>query len=48
MNILLATAVTIVVGIIVLLYFAVNKMIRDNKNLHTVDTDEDLDLPTTL
>lgn len=48
MNIVFALIVSIVVVLFVLLYYAVNRMIKDHNELHTVDTDEDLDLTKTL
>lgn len=48
MNILLTICGLIVVAIIVILYAATHKLIKDHKELHNVDTDTDLDLTKTL
>jgi CO dehydrogenase nickel-insertion accessory protein CooC1 len=48
MNFLLSICAIITIGIIVVLYAATHKLIKDHKELHSVDTDEDLDLPKTL
>jgi hypothetical protein len=48
MNFLLILCAIITVAIVVVLYAATHKLIQDHKELHSVDTDEDLALPKSL
>lgn len=48
MNIVFALIISLIVGLAVLFYYAIVKMLNDNKTLHSIDTDEDLDLTKTL
>jgi hypothetical protein len=48
MSFLLILCAIITVAIVVVLYAATHKLIQDHKELHSVNTDDDLDLPKTL
>jgi hypothetical protein len=48
MSILLTICAIVVIFILVVLYAATHKLIKDHKELHEIDTDTDLDLPKTL
>ncbi len=48
MTFLLIISAIITIFVVVVLYAATHKLIQDHKKLHSVDTDEDLDLPKSV